>query len=438
MSQVNKYADKAGYTADKNRSKTQSAVSYIENEGTLIYDGVNVVVGKDAAAVGDAVVFDKADGVIKFVKGATLLPAQLPPELVPVAVVYARHGSQVSVFALNWNTGERWAYAYEVKLSGFNLAAGGEFTLNIYISEFPFTYPAGSTLADIADLINANDVIGNEYSWKAEASNELSAIVMTCNAWSTMEGHKKISATGCTLTRRAVDVDYQSTLTGLLTDSDYEYLRKKNYTLGAYAGCDPDLFLEYYSANGNETTGLAPGSPNIIRESVFTKEANPKLVAAYLTYRDYLLSEHMAQYPCVYGGMRPDGKTNTNLIGRLTFVDIYGKTQYRYPAAAAALDYSVAVDGMRTGLEAGAWWLPSVKEAYLLMHDRVLNSADVEGDPVNRTLSRLGLPVLLSTKSLWTSCECRKGGAFLHDGFTGTINSGSKPAVSNLFFVSAV
>lgn len=40
MSQVNKYADKAGYTADKNRKGTQSAVSYIEDDGALIYDGV--------------------------------------------------------------------------------------------------------------------------------------------------------------------------------------------------------------------------------------------------------------------------------------------------------------------------------------------------------------------------------------------------------------
>lgn len=49
MSQVNKYADKAGYTADKNRKGTQSAVSYIEDDGALIYDGVNVVVDQDAA-----------------------------------------------------------------------------------------------------------------------------------------------------------------------------------------------------------------------------------------------------------------------------------------------------------------------------------------------------------------------------------------------------
>ena len=59
MAQVNKYADRAAYTADAKRLSTKSAVSFIENETTTIYDGVNTVVGKSAAAIGDLAVFDK-------------------------------------------------------------------------------------------------------------------------------------------------------------------------------------------------------------------------------------------------------------------------------------------------------------------------------------------------------------------------------------------
>lgn len=192
MSQVNKYANKAGYTADKNRKDTQSAVSYIEDDGALIYDGVNVVVDKPAAGVGDLAVFDKTTGTIRFVKGATLVAEQLPPQLVPVAVVYARQGERVLIVSLRNAASEvRWAYSYEVALSGFNLAAGGEFTLNIYIREFSFTYPAGSTLADIAALINSKPELKATYSWVASASEELSAVVMTCDAWSTIEGYKR-------------------------------------------------------------------------------------------------------------------------------------------------------------------------------------------------------------------------------------------------------
>ena len=161
MSQVNKYADKAGYTADKNRKDTQSAVSYIENDGMLVYDGVNVVVDKPAAGVGDLAVFDKTTGTIRFVKGATLLPAQLPPELVPVAVVYARQGERVLIVSLENATvsSQRWAYSYEVALSGFDLAAGGSavllFGVGIYEIELPITYAAGASLADFAAQINA-------------------------------------------------------------------------------------------------------------------------------------------------------------------------------------------------------------------------------------------------------------------------------------------
>ena len=58
MSQINKYADKAAYEADAARLKTLSSESYIENDGELIYDGVNTVIRKSAAVVGDLVFFD--------------------------------------------------------------------------------------------------------------------------------------------------------------------------------------------------------------------------------------------------------------------------------------------------------------------------------------------------------------------------------------------
>lgn len=422
MSQVNKYADKAGYTADKNRKDTQSAVSYIENDGALVYDGVNVVVDKPAAGVGDLAVFDKTTESIRFVKGATLLPAQLPPELVPVAVVYARQGERVLIVSLrNAESEVRWAYSYEVALSGFNLAAGGEFTLNIYINEFSFTYPAGSTLADIAALINSDPKIGSSYSWVASASEELSAVVMTCNAQSSIEGHKKISATGCTLTRRAVDVDYQSILAGLI-DTPEEYIRRKNGADANAAGGVLDQFAEFFSTRGQAVSGQKPGSSVIIRESVFTEADNPDLVAVYPTYKDYLFAEHMVQYPTAYGTMLQDGKINTNLIGRLTFKDIYGKTQYRYPAAAAALYFGITVKGMTTGLEAGAWWLPSSEEVYLLMHDRVRFVADVEKDPVNRTLLRLNATMCYGYNYyVHTSCEQRYIYIFIYSGGSGTV-----------------
>lgn len=402
MSQVNKYANKAGYTADKNRKDTQSAVSYIEDDGELIYDGVNVVVGRDAADAGDLAVFDKTDSTLKFVKGATLLYDQLPPELVPMAVAYGRRGDKVRIVALRHLDFYKWAVAYEVKLSGFDLSSGGSFTLHIYISDFEFTYPAGATLASIAAQINATPDIMNTYSWKATASDELNAIVMECNAWSSIEGHKKISAAGCTLTKHAEDVDYQST-TVFIQPNTPAPIRRRNGAGSQLAGCDNEVFLEYYRENGTTGTNILPGSSTIIRESVFTEADNPALVAAYPTYRDYLFGEHLAQYPSAYGAFLQEGKSNTAILARKTRTDFYGKTVPCYPAAAAAAAYGMQVAGMTTGLEAGAWWLPSAEELWLMAKGLLFAQPY---DPVNRTLSVSGKEIA-KTDYMASSSEYR-------------------------------
>ena len=435
MSQINKYADKAAYEADAARLKTLSSESYIENDGELIYDGVNTVIRKSAAGVGDLVVFDKTDSTLKFIKGDTLVTEKIPPQLIPVAVVYARQGERVLIVSLENATvgSQRWAYSYEVALSGFDLAAGGTAVLSfgqgIYAMELPITYAAGASLADIAAQINANATVKSTYGWTASVDEAAARIIVSSNTWSTSYATIGV-VNGCQIARPSEDVNYQTMLTGVLIEGSNEYVRRNNGVNISFAGCNPERFLQYYSAKGSQATGQMPGSSEIIRESAFTEEANPALVAAYPTYRDYLLDEHMMQCPSAYGALLRDGKTNTHLIGRLTFEDIYGKTQYRYPAAAAALDYGITVEGATTGLEAGAWWLPSVDEIYLLMHDRVLTSADRESDPVNRTLSRLGKATCYGASYYpWTSCECNPAHAFIYRGDTGYVGANYKYSV---------
>lgn len=397
MSQVNKYADKAGYTADKNRKDTQSAVSYVEDDGEVIYDGVNVVVDRDAADAGDLAVFDKTDGTLKFVKGATLLYDRLPPELVPMPVVYGRRGERVRIVALRHLDFYKWAVAYEVKLSGFDLSAGGNFTLTVDSTSSEFIYPAGATLASIAAQINADTTIAG-YSWKATASDEIAAIVMECNT--SAENYKKISATGCTLTKHAEDVDYQTTAI-IIPAGTYSRLRRRNGIDTNLAGCLNDAFLEYNRTNGSTSTNVPLGSSTIIRESVFTEEANPALVAAYPTYRDYLFGEHLAEYPSAYEAFLQDGKDNTAILAGKTKTDFYGKTVPCYPAAAAAAAYGMQVAGMTTGLEAGAWWLPSAEELWLMAKGLIFAQPY---DPVNRTLSVSG-KVIAKTDYMASSTE---------------------------------
>lgn len=397
MSQVNRYTNRAAYEADNSRLKTQSAVSYVEDDGEVIYDGVNVVVGRDAADAGDLAVFDKTDGALKFVKGATLLYDQLPAELVPMAVVYGRRGERVRIVALRHLDFYKWAVAYEVKLSGFDLAAGGNFTLTVDSTSSEFTYPAGATLASIAAQINADTTIAG-YSWKATASDEIAAIVMECNTWA--ENYKKISATGCTLTKHAEDVDYQTTAI-IIPAGTYSRLRRRNGIDTNLAGCPNDAFLEYNRTNGSTSTNVPLGSSTIIRESVFTEADNPALVASYPTYRDYLFGEHLAEYPSAYEAFLQDGKDNTAILAGKTRTDFYGKTVPCYPAAAAAAAYGMQVAGMTTGLEAGAWWLPSAEELWLMAKGLIFAQPY---DPVNRTLSVSG-KVIAKTDYMASSTE---------------------------------
>ena len=426
MSQVNKYADRAAYASDTNRLSTLSAVSLIASGNELIYDGVNVVVGKDAAAAGDCAVYDKTAGAIRFVKGETLSAAQLPESLTPLAVVYARQGDKVLIVSLDKPTIFLWAASYEVALSGFDLPAGGTIVLKFADRyEKTITYTAGATLSDLAAAVNTAlrtgevnlSITTDRGGWSAAADEATGRVVLTSNgytkSWTTVE-----AVSGATLTTRTDDTNYQVALTGLLLDEGQtvEYVRRKNGVSGRRAGMNSEMFLQYYSANGTVPTSNVPlGSETIVNQASFEgSQFCAELRATYPDYASYLFGEHMAQYPSAYGAMLRDGRTNTAKIGRLRFTDIYGQSKPCYPAAAAALEYGVAVEGATTGLEAGAWWLPSAEEVYLLMRDRVLTADDVERDPVNRTLSRLGKATLLANAaSYWTSCEGDLGYAFI-------------------------
>ena len=427
MTQINKYALREAYAADAERSAEKSAVSFITQNREVRYDGVNILVGGASAEVGDLAVFDKTDNTTKFIKGATLDKDQMPASLTPLAVVYAVCGDRIHVVSLdnatyNGSASIRWAAPYEVALSGFDLAAGGTFVLRINTTEYPFTYAAGATLADIAANIAANlPQYGKaDYGgWTAAATDQV--IIMTSNtysaAWATIE-----AVSGCEIRRTPENRNYQTTLTGLLIEGTIERVRRNNGANVLYAGCNFEKFLQYYSVSGSAKTGQKPGGTEIIRESAFTEADNPELVAAYPSYRDYLFGEHMLQYPAAYGAIVRDGRENTAKIGGLRFENIHGATIACYPAAAAALDYGVM------GLEAGEWWLPSVEEIYLLMRDRVLTAADRERDPVNRTLSRLGKTSCYGGGYFnpRTSCECNFGYMYPYYSHSGFVNSGAK------------
>ena len=408
-------------------------------------------VEKDAATVGDLAVYDKTAGAIRFVKGETLSAAQLPESLTPLAVVYARQGDKVLIVSLDNVASElRWAASYEVALSGFDLATGGTIVLRIGSeTEVSITYAAGGTLADLVSATNTAFRTTLAYGspltsvdrggWAAVADDASGRMIITANGY--MSWWATITViSGATMTTRPENVDYQTTITSVLIEGETEYIRK-NGVNATNVGCNFAKFLQYRSVNGAVPTSNVPlGSATIVNQASFeTSEFCAELRAAYADYASYLFGEHMAEYPSAYGAMLRDGRTNTAKIGRLRFTDIYGQSKPCYPAAAAALEYGVAVEGATTGLEAGAWWLPSAEEVYLLMRDRVLVSTDVEKDPVNRTLLRLSKATCYGTGYYpWTSCECNSSSVFIYNGTTGEDGNGNKYSTRNVRPVSAL
>ena len=409
-------------------------------------------VEKDAATVGDLAVYDKTAGAIRFAKGETLSAAQLPESLTPLAVVYARQGDKVLIVSLDNVASElRWAASYEVALSGFDLATGGTIVLRIGSeTEVSITYAAGGTLADLVSATNTAFRTTLAYGspltsvdrggWAAVADDASGRMIITANGY--MSWWATITViSGATMTTRPENVDYQTTITSVLIEGETEYIRRKNGVNATNVGCNFAKFLQYRSVNGAVPTSNVPlGSATIVNQASFeTSEFCAELRAAYADYASYLFGEHMAEYPSAYGAMLRDGRTNTAKIGRLRFTDIYGQSKPCYPAAAAALEYGVAVEGATTGLEAGAWWLPSAEEVYLLMRDRVLVSTDVEKDPVNRTLLRLSKATCYGTGYYpWTSCECNSSSVFIYNGTTGEDGNGNKYSTRNVRPVSAL
>ena len=127
MAQVNKYADRAAYTADAKRLSTKSAVLFIENETTTIYDGVNTVVGKSAAAIGDLAVSIKRTGLSNTSKAQRLPRRRFQQTLYRWPSSIARQGEQLLIVSLDHVSGSiRWAHTYEVALSGFDLARAAQ------------------------------------------------------------------------------------------------------------------------------------------------------------------------------------------------------------------------------------------------------------------------------------------------------------------------
>lgn len=441
MKNINTYVTNSEYAADSNRSTNESTVSYIEDGAGVIYDGKNVIVDKNGAGIGDVCVYDAILSSVMFIKSGTYYAATLPASITIIGVVYYRTENKVFIVSKNNLSSARWGEGYKVKLSGFNFTTGGSFTVTVNeTTTASIAYVNTDTLTTIATKI-ATALTNSEFTsatgWSVTADNTNNCIAVVRNYYTPLityfhvtDAALKVVATIITAT------DYQCTFTGLLTP--YSNITRVDRSRSWYAGANYPKFYSYYYTNGGANTNEPLMSTNTVKYSVFNVTDNPILTNHYGTgetgYTKYI-KDKMLKYPFSKDAIiDDDGQHNTNRLASLTYTDIGGVIKPIYPAAYNAKSFGVTVAGHTTGFEIGNWWLPSVKEMYLLIKDVQLSNTDA----VNITLAAIGgNNVLASGYYPWTSTEYGTNGSWNYDGYTGAMNGSTKYSTYSVRAVTA-
>ncbi len=433
MKYINNYADQAAYTADTVRATNDSTVSNIETMGVK-YEGKNVLVSKLSAEFGDVAVLDKTDNVKKVIKRGTYNAATLPVNLVVFGVVSSRVGNTVYACAKD-AVNKQWADPYQVKLTGFDFATGGTFTITVnstttgniaYLTTDDLTSTA---IKIMAALEAAGFTAATGWSCTAGASY----IVVQQNWYTPNVTVFTVTDAASKVTRTILTGNYQTALAETVTPGigikDYGNLTRIDGGSASSAGTNFGKFLSYYAASGSMDVNQTVGALFIVKEAQFTTELNPLLVAYYGTYSNYILSK-MVRFPYSKNAILDNnGKVNTNKLAAITYTKADGTTGYAYPAAAYAKQYGITVPGLTTGLEAGNWYQGSVEEVYQLIKQVTMGLTGVTTancDYFNRSMNAIGGTMVRVTDYIWCSSEYTSNTGWRYNGNYGYMRATSK------------
>ena len=443
MGQINQYFNKAAYAADQKRLKNISAVSHIIDSGTIIADGVNILIEKEASKPGDLVVFDTKELRFRFIVGETLDKAELAKmsHLTPFAVVYAINGDLRKIVSLNQYS-ERWAHSFEALLTGFDTSADGSAAITVKTGSetaetMTISWTAGESLESIANKVKpASKALKTEalQQYSASVSPDGAGIILSYNWYS---GATVTEVTGCVLSSQD-DINYQSNYALV---NNITYVRRNNGYNSYFAGANLAKFCEYYGTNGKTPSSpIQLGSSDIMNRTAFeSSEHCVALRERYGSYEEYLAGEHMAEYPSRYGAFADDGLRNTLALAAIKGTTVRGSEEPAYPAATRAAAYKVPVSAGQEIADQVQWHLPSSSEMVELIRDRRYYSSDDSEDLVNDTLAKMGRPSIYGHAWVaWTSSEYNSNCAFIYFGWNGSVYSNTKFSSYSVRPVSAL
>ena len=440
MKYLNKYATTASYTADSNRPTTESTTSLIQDGTGVKFDGKNVLVEKAGAGIGDICVYNKTLLRKQFIKLDTYNAATFPDNLVLMGVVYYRTEDKVHIVSMTQTDSILWAAPFKAKLSGFDFATGGTFTITVNATTTAaIAYANTDNLTTTAVLIQtalnagADNTALKNWTVAADLTNNC---IVASRSWytpaitifTTTDGAVKITSS-------ILCIDKQAQLTGFLTPYGGA---TRNDGSASWAGGNFEKFYAYYYVNGGDTaTNQAVGTGDPLRYSRYNLTDNPLIVNFYgageTGYAKYIQAK-MTKYPYSKNAiLDKDGKTNTDLLAAVSWVDVDLSLKPIFPAASNAKLYGIVTAGYTTGLEAGNWWLPSFRELFLLIKDRKLDNTDA----LNRTLTAISKTKVLATGYYWSSSEGGSNGSWRYNGYVGVMDYNNKNYLLSVRPVSA-
>lgn len=430
MKYINTYENDAGYLSDTNRPTNESTVSHIIDSTENRFDGVNVVLPKEYATVGDTFVFDKTDLQHKVVKLGTLNVATLGSNYVIGGTVKRRESRKIYIDG-NINLGNyQWGAPYKVKVSGFDLATGGSFTITVNsTTTATINYTTSDTLSTIAvAMLSALNDAGFDSGWSVTAYDNY--VVVQLNYYTPNVTTFEVTDSDSRIVREILTGNYQTATTDLIPT--YTFVRRKDGYQTYYAGSNLDKFIGYYSVNGQDVTGQEVGASSIIKESRFNETDNPLLVAYYGTYRNYM-SDKCVRSPYTKGVITDNqGKLNTYTLAAETYIDHDGTTQPAHPVHYAASQYGIVTEGYVTGFEQGNWYLDDFNGLHTLMERITYGLPGIitsNMDDINKGIfaARGNTTHLISVSiSQWSSTQYSGGSAWGYGGTDGRMGARSK------------
>lgn len=441
MKNLNKYTNTAAYTADTNRPTNQSTVSLIEDGTGVKFDGKNVLVEKAGAGIGDICVYNKILLRKQFIKSGTYAAATFPSNLVIMGVVYYRTENKVHIVGTTDLGAAPWAAPFRAKLSGFDFATGGTFTITVNTTTTPsIVYLNTDTLATAANKIQtalnsgaANTALAN---WVVVADVTNNCIIASRSFYTPPLTIFTASDVSLKVTASIVCEDWQAKLTGFLTP--YGSITREDGSFTSSAGGNFERFYAYYYVNGDDTSAnQAVGVGNPIRFSRYNLTDNPLIVNFYgageVGYQKYIQAK-MTKFPYSKNAIiDKDGKTNTDLLSAANYVDVDLSLKLIFPAAAIAKAFGLTVAGHVTGLEVGKWWLPSAQELLLLARGLKLDYTDA----VNKTLTAIAGTKVNAASAYLSSSEVSSNSGWLYNGGNGNMVSSIKFGQGTVRVVSA-